>query len=1253
MLGPVEVRDGAGVAREVSGTRLRALLVVLALRAGQVVPAATLIDELWGERLPADAANALQALVSRLRRAVGEPAAVASSPAGYQLQINRDDIDVFRFERLAARGRAALTANPGEASALLGQALALWRGEPLPDAAETDTGQAAIARLTELHLAATEDRADAELRLSEQPGQNERVRRLIAELEGLLIAAPTRETLAALLMRALAADGRRGAALRVYERTRERLADELGADPSPRLAALHLELLRDDRPPAAQPSTTAQAGTSQAGTPHAGTPHAGTAHAGTAHAGTAHAGTAQAGTPQAGTPQAGTPQAGTAAAFVTAAVVSPLPGLPQSPSSQGNGGPDAAHRDRPGAGEGNGQPDEAAHGNLPAARSSFVGREDDLGEVRALLGEYRLVTLTGPGGAGKTRLAIETARAALADAPGPGGPLPGGAWLAELAPLTDPADVAATVLSALGVREQALLISRQARNATESSAARDPATGNSATGNSATGHRAAGSGTADDDVLDRLIGALAGRQALLVLDNCEHLVAAAADLADRVLARCPGMRVLATSREPLNISGEALWPVGPLAESPAERLFAERAAAVSPGFRLTAENSPAVSRICQALDGMPLAIELAAARVRAMTPAQIADRLDQRFRLLTGGSRTALPRHQTLRAVVDWSWDLLDDTERALLRRLSVFAGGATLEAAEQVCTGLGGPGPPAAAADMLDLLTALADKSLVTVRQTQDGPRYRLLETIREYGRERLAEAGETEDLRRRHGAYFLTFAEEGQPHLFGAEQLDWLRRLGADADNVHRAIRAAVTAGDTETAIGLVGGFGWYWWLRSMKQEATDLASLVLRGAPTAAQAIAALANGTPANGTPANGARVGETLGEDDRTRLGRLGTAYGMAGMLTMDSPRAADSLAWLGEAEMLARRLGRPARFAAGRVPADAGTDFTVAALAALCGPLRAMMESQMRVPPDFIDEAVADPQPWVSGLARVLRGQIRLNQGHLIDQAEADFRAAAATFEETGERWGLAMAVSGLAQIEEWHDRERAAAHYEQAAGLAGELGTTEDETQFRLHLARVLWTLGGAARERARTELALALRDADGLGWPEVSAYANYVAGNLARLDGDLATARKRLDAAARIAEYQRGSGQVTAVLFTALGYLATADSDLAGARANCDQALAAALPTGDSPVIADVLVGLADVALLSGDAGRAATVLGMAEGVRGTTNRSDEDEKRVTAAARALLSHAAYSAAFQRGQGVTLATLEAALAEVLTPGA
>jgi predicted ATPase len=568
----------------------------------------------------------------------------------------------------------------------------------------------------------------------------------VADLEGLLAASPTRETLAALLMRALAADGRRGAALTVYERTRERLADELGADPSPPLAALHLELLRANGRPA------------------------------------------------------------------------------------------------PGAATAAGPADPDRVGNLPAALTSFLGREGDLGGVGALLREHRLVTLTGPGGAGKTRLAVEAARMTLAgDASPAETAFPGGAWLAELAPVTDPADVAPAVLGAFGLREQALLVTRQLH----ARPANRPAAGTGAPG----------TGEADDgqeDALERLIGALAGRRALLVLDNCEHLIAAAATLADRVLAHCPGLRVLATSREPLNIIGEALWPVGPLAESPAERLFAERAAAGAPGFALTAGNAPAVSRNCRALDGMPLAIELAAARTRTMMPAHIADRLDQRFRLLTGGSRTALPRHQTLRAVVDWSWDLLDDGERALLRRLSVFTGGAALEAAERVCAAA-----PVAAEDVLDLLTALADKSLLVVRQTEDGPRYRMLETIREYGRERLAEAGETEPLRRAHAAYFLRFAERAQPHL--------------------------------------------------------------------------------------------------------------------------------AWLAEAEDLAGRIGRrPESPAAGPAPADDGT-FGVHTVMVLAGPLRRMVMSHGRLELDFLDPAVNDSNPWVTGLGRVLRGQLLLNQGRATD----------------------------------------------------------------------------------------------------------------------------------------------------------------------------------------------------------------------------------------------------------------------------
>jgi hypothetical protein len=485
----------------------------------------------------------------------------------------------------------------------------------------------------------------------------------------------------------------------------------------------------------------------------------------------------------------------------------------------------------------------------------------------------------------------------------------------------------------------------------------------------------------------------------------------------------------------------------------------------------------------------------------------------------------------------------------------------------------------------------------------------------------------------------------ERAAPHLFGPEQLDWLRLMGADADNVHMAIRAAVAAGDTETAVGLVSGFGWYWWLRSMKQEATDLAVLVLRGAPVAARAIEAQAAET----------RAAEVPGASDLTWLERLATAYGMAGMLTMDSTRHVESLAWLREAEDLAAWLVQPPR-SAGAVPASVARDgpITMRAVAALAAPLRVIVESRMRLDPDLLDEAVADPYPWISALGRVLRGQLSLKQGRLIDQAEADFRAAVATFENIGERWGLAMAAGSLAQIEEWRDGRAAAAHYEQAADLAAELGTTEDEVQFRLHLAHVLWHLGGADRDRCRGELARALRDADRLGWPEVTAIAHYVAGNLARLDGDLAAARERLDVAACVAEGQgRGLGQISAATFTALSHLAAAEGDLAAARSWHDHALKAALSTGESPVVAEVLTAMADVAVRCADAPRAATLLGAAEGVRGTRNRSDDDGTRVTAAARALLSPAHYGAAFQRGRDVTLATLEAALDGLLTPGA
>jgi len=532
ILGPLTVRDEQGAVIEIGGARLRTLLIRLALDAGRTVSADALVDAVWPQAPPAGAGNALQALVSRLRRALPEPARLAGVPGGYRLDPTGRDVD--EFERLATAGRR--TPDPARAAELL--RAALWRGPALAEVADAEFARASALRLEELRLAATEDRIEAELRCGAAAGA-------AAELTALTSRYPLRERPYGLLMRALSDLGRTGEAVRVYERLRRTLADELGADPSPELAGLHLALLRGDRP----------------------------------------------------------------------------------------------------------------RGNLRTGLTSFVGRDAELTRVTDLLTRARLVTLVGPGGAGKTRLAVEvghTVRAAVPD----------GVWLVELAPVRDPAEVPSAVLEAL----------RPARISLEGFTARDP--------------------------LDRLVAALDDRDQLLLLDNCEHLIAAAAHLAEQVLGACPGVRILATSREPLALTGEVLCPVGPLPLPPAGasaaeasrfgavRLFADRAAQVRPGFTVIDANIGEVGEICRRLDGLPLAIELAAARLRTLPLGQIAARLGDRFRLLSGGSRTALPRHQTLHAVVDWSWELLDEAEQRLARRLSVFPDGATPEGAEIVCGG-------------------------------------------------------------------------------------------------------------------------------------------------------------------------------------------------------------------------------------------------------------------------------------------------------------------------------------------------------------------------------------------------------------------------------------------------------------------------------------------------------------------------------------------------------------------------------------
>src|SRR6266498_2666790 len=582
MLGSFEVRTDDGVLADVPGARLRGLLTALALEPGHAVPKATLVDWIWGERPPSDAANALQRLVSRLRKALPE-GLVEGQTDGYRLRVEPDAVDAVRFERLV--GQARNDEDPRRVR-LVREALALWRGAAMQDVGVQDSAafDAAVTRLDGLRLTAMEDLFEAEVSLGHGA-------ELVTELTDLVAAHPMRERLVAALMRALVAAGRDSEALLAYERTREALADALGVDPSPELSALHVALLRGEL----------------------------------------------------------------------------------------------------------GRREEAPKTNLRAELTSYVGKEDDVTAASELITGHRLTTLIGPGGSGKTRLATETARTLLGD-------LPDGVWLVELAAIGAGGDVAQATLAALRLRDALI-------------------------------------GEAPDaEPTDRVIAAVREREMLLVLDNCEHVIESAAAFAHRVLGECRRLRILATSREPLGITGEELWRVAPLVlpaedagageieSAPAVQLLRDRAGAVRKDLATDAHTLSTLARVCRALDGMPLAIALAAARLRTMSLDQLANRLDDRFRLLTGGSRTALPRHRTLRAVIDCSWELLTDAERTVLCGLSVFSGGASLEAAERVCAQDG-----VDSWEVLELLTALTEKSLV-VTVGEGAPRYRLLGTIKEY---------------------------------------------------------------------------------------------------------------------------------------------------------------------------------------------------------------------------------------------------------------------------------------------------------------------------------------------------------------------------------------------------------------------------------------------------------------------------------------------------------------------------------------
>ncbi|GAA2465163.1 BTAD domain-containing putative transcriptional regulator [Winogradskya humida] len=1020
VLGQVELRSGTGQPVPVAGARLRTLLIMLALEAGRIIPAARLIDGVWGDDPPGSAGGALQALIARLRR-TAPGLAISTAPTGYRLDLDRDRVDAHRFTRLAEQGRAARDA------ALLRSALGLWRGPvEFPETLRADR-----VRLERLRLDATQERIAIELR----SGRTD----IVPELESLTATHPLHEDLAALLMRAHVSAGNAGRALEVFERIRAGLADSLGADPSPALAALHLETLR-------------------------------------------------------------------------------------------------------------GQP-ARVRGNLPAPVSSFVGREDDLVSVRALLGAHRLVTLTGPGGSGKTRLGVEAA-ATLA----PGNP--DGVWRVELAPLTDPEEVPQAVLTALGLRSQVRL-----------ALPAEPA-----------------------DPVARLRESLSGRRLLLVLDNCEHLIDAAAALTDDLLRAAPGLRVLATSREPLTIPGEQIFAVEPLAlppdesapdvgAAPAVRLLLDRA---GPGFVLDASTVAAVVRICRALDGMPLAIELAAARLRTLPAAVLAERLGDRFRLLTTGSRTALPRHQTLRAVVDWSWDLLGEDERALWRRFSVFPGGADVTTAERVCD------------SEVTVLGALTDKSLLV----RDGDRYRMLETIREYGRERLAEAGETERVRLAHARHMLELAERAEPLLRSADQLVWLRRLSAEHDNMHAAVRMAIEAGDPGTATALVARLGWYWWLRGHRTEGYYLSREVIALDPA-------------------------DVPGED-------LALAYCFMALNGLEGAAPIEEVtAWF----LAAERWG-------------AGPDSRHPVLR-LLRPLAAIYQAGGRI--NEIELLADDPDPWLRALATMITAQLRLNFGMSAETARAEMREALDGFRAVGDRWGMGFSLSFLGDVAAARgDFTAAVAWQREAIALVREVGIREDLPQMEVKLAGRLHLAGDPAA--ARHALAAAQLTAAEIGEPITLASVEFGYATLARAEGHLDEARTRTARTMTLIERATFAPQFKALVTSAQALIEAEDGNLPAARHLHETALRTAVDAVDAPVVAQVLTAIGDYALRCNDPAEAARLLGAADKIRGATDHSTPDLHRITTAARQALGDAAFAQAYATGTDVTLATAQHAITTLTT---
>ncbi|MCX4669397.1 winged helix-turn-helix domain-containing protein [Streptomyces sp. NBC_01381] len=1298
VLGPLVVRTEGGAVVPVPEPKVRALLANLLLHEGRPVPADVLIDDLWGDRLPGNPANTLQTKVSQLRRALekAEPGArelVAYGPSGYVLRVPAESTDAGRFTALTAL--AYDTAEPPADSRTdsrtkvkwLSEALALWRGQAYADFRDEGFARAAVARLEEQRLTAQEIRAEIVLDLA-GPGEQGT---LADELADLVAEQPLRERLRGAYMRALYRAGRQTEALDTYRDLRERLADDLGIDPGAELTALHGAMLRQ-----------------------------------------------------------------------APGLSTPTPSSPARPLT-----------------------------NLPAPVTALIGRSKAVARVRQLLSTTRLVTLTGPGGVGKTRLALEAAAGFTED-------FTDGVWLAELAGTRT--GVAETVAAALGVRDDVSVIRDE-----------EPEGGHGAWG----GARGGAWGAADSPspLATVLAKALAPRRLLLVLDNCEHVLDEAAALLDQLLRHAPGLRVLATSQEPLAITGETLEAVAPLGEDEALELFAARAAATAPGFALTAENTADAALICRRLDGIPLAVELAATRVRALGVHALADRLHDRFRLLNQSRRDAPARQRTLRAMIDWSWELLTPDEQSVLRQLSVFSGGFTLQSAEAVCKapgipgggmgvtlgldggtgampgpgggagvtfgsggstgampgpgggagvtfGSGGstgampgpgggagatfgpggstgatpgpgggagamlgpgggtaatlgpgggtiatPGPgggtaetPGPALDVLDLITRLVDRSLLTTAPGTDdthGIRYRMLESVTAYSLERLNEAGETKETRRRHAHHYTHLAEQAARQLRGPAQHHWLHRLDTETVNLRAALEwAAMDDGTAEDgpALGVSPSGG--------SAASSNLAApgdappshsartnTAPGATPTARDdAFSGTApigdpstSGVAGDGAVTGSAVTGSALTRSALTGGATTGSAPGgstpselSARHAAHDRPapgaaatplslRLANSLTWywflrgrLGEAE---RSLGgsldpcpngsaaasaRTARAAfallTGDAPRDTAADDDADPRSRW---LLAYASCGFRTPHEdatidgILEEFRAADDRWGVAAALSVRATLALYRGDL-PALRRDAEDSAARFAELGDRWGQLQASEQLGVLAE------IAADYEAATRLhrdgmrdAEELRLWTD-VSFRLsRLGRIALLTGDDA---AATDFhARAARLAEQHSHRPAQQFAETGLAIGARRRGDLDTAEQHL--LPWLAWNRRlGVDSGSALILAQLGYVAEQRGDAQRAEELHREGLTTARATGDDRAVALALEGLAGARSLAGDHTRTAELLGAAAALREAAGsplppaeRADVD--RAAHRSRTALAEDDYAAAFTHG--------------------